>query len=97
MLGDTMSQWQNGESSRHYSGMSGNAKDVRGVGLEQARRLVRRWKRTMKLRLRERNVGEENTSGREVIRIKKDLESLEDEDVAEALISDGGLVPTSEA
>ena len=47
----------------------------------------------MKARLREKYVGEENASGREVRRLKGQFEAEEVEGVVEALCGVGGLVP----
>jgi ribosomal biogenesis protein LAS1 len=57
--------------------------------------LVRRWKSVMKVRMREKDVGEENDTGREVRRLKSDLEGKDGQEVVEALCKVGGLVPVA--
>ena len=57
--------------------------------------MVKRWKSVMKARLREKEVGEENESGRELKRIRSQLEAEDVETVVEALCGPGGLVPVA--
>ena len=47
----------------------------------------------MKARMAEMQVGEENESGREVGRLRAELEGEEVERVVEVLCGEGGLVP----
>jgi hypothetical protein len=54
---------------------------------------VKRWKRVMKLRTSQKIVGEENDSGRELRRIKRDLEMIDPEDLVVVLCGTQGLVP----
>ncbi|KAK4685678.1 ribosomal biogenesis protein LAS1, partial [Tremellales sp. Uapishka_1] len=57
--------------------------------------LISRWKKVIKVRLREKEVGEENPNGRELKRVRRELEQSEVEDVVEALCGVGGLVPVA--
>ena len=49
----------------------------------------------MKLRTGQKIVGEENDSGKEVRRIKRDLEMIEVEDLVVVLCGTQGLVPVA--
>ena len=62
-------------------------------GGDQAIKLVKRWKKAMKSRLRDKEVDEETPSGREIRAIKRDIESVDTRGVVEALVGEGGLVP----
>jgi hypothetical protein len=55
--------------------------------------LVKGWKRVMKTRVRDREVGEETPAAREIRRLKKELEGEETGEIAEALCGQEGLVP----
>ena len=55
--------------------------------------LMKGWKKVMKSRLREREVGEENDSGREIRRLKKEIFEEGVEEVIVVLLGEGGLVP----
>jgi ribosomal biogenesis protein LAS1 len=59
----------------------------------RAEELVRGWKRVMKARVREREVGEETESAREKRGIMRELEGEEEGEVLEALCGQEGLVP----
>ncbi|ORX37327.1 Las1-like-domain-containing protein [Kockovaella imperatae] len=68
-----------------------------GGGDRPADKLIKRWKRVNKSRLREKEVGSENASGREIQSIKRDLERIDKAELVEALVSQGGLVPLAES
>ncbi|KAK8865876.1 hypothetical protein IAR55_001024 [Kwoniella newhampshirensis] len=55
--------------------------------------LVKGWKKVMKLRLREREVREEDESAREMRRIRKDLQDEDGEVLVRVMGEVGGLVP----
>jgi ribosomal biogenesis protein LAS1 len=59
----------------------------------KAEDVVKRWKKAMKLRVRDKLVGEENETGREMKKIKRELEAIDPEDLAAALVSTEGLIP----
>jgi ribosomal biogenesis protein LAS1 len=54
---------------------------------------VKRWKGVMKVRLKERLVGEENETGKEIRSLRRALEEEDAGDVIEALCNLEGLVP----
>lgn len=54
---------------------------------------IRRWKKVVKYRLREKEVREEDESGREVRKVKKELESEEGDAIVDTLCQVGSLVP----
>jgi ribosomal biogenesis protein LAS1 len=54
--------------------------------------LIKRWKKVMKERIREREVGNGGERGREVRNLKREFAEL-GSDVVDGLISAGGLVP----
>ena len=64
-------------------------------GRLRAEALVKRWKKVMKLRTGQKIVGEENDSGKEVRRIKRDLEMVEVDDLVVVLCGTQGLVPVA--
>lgn len=55
--------------------------------------MVKGWKRVMKTRVRDREVGEETPAAREIRRLRKELEGEEAGEIAEALCGQEGLVP----
>lgn len=62
-------------------------------GRDRAEKLVGRWKRLMKDRLRDREVAEDTDRAKELRRIKRQLEAEEVEDVVEALCGSEGMIP----
>lgn len=62
-------------------------------GRVKADSIVKRWKRAMKIRIRDKLVGDENETGREIKKIKRELEVMDPEDVVSALITVEGLIP----
>ncbi|WVQ97262.1 hypothetical protein IAU59_004373 [Kwoniella sp. CBS 9459] len=58
--------------------------------------LVKRWKRVQKVRLREKEVREEDETALEVRRIKKALEVEDGRVIVDVLVSQGGLVPIAD-
>ena len=64
-------------------------------GRRRAEAVVKRWKKVMKERVKGKVVGEENETGRELRKIRKELELLDPEDIAAVLCAPGGLVPVA--
>jgi ribosomal biogenesis protein LAS1 len=62
-------------------------------GRDRAEKLVGRWKRLMKDRLREREVAEDTVRAKEMRRVRRGLEVEEVDDVVEALCSVEGMIP----
>lgn len=62
-------------------------------GRDRAEKLVGRWKRLMKDRLRDREVAEDTARAKELRRVRRGLESEEVEDVVEALCGTEGMIP----
>ncbi|WVF70898.1 hypothetical protein IAT40_005693 [Kwoniella sp. CBS 6097] len=58
--------------------------------------LVKRWKRVQKVRLREKEVREEDETALEVKRIKKALEVEDGNVIVDVLVGQGGLVPIAD-
>jgi ribosomal biogenesis protein LAS1 len=71
----------------------GNGYYSRGGRSTAAEGAVKRWKKVMKLRNRDKEVGEENASGRELKKLRRDFEDVDMEDVVEALCTTQGIVP----
>lgn len=70
---------------------------ARGPSAEEARaeEAVVGWKKVMKARVKGREVGEENESGRQLRRLRKELDSFDSEVLSYALCGSDGLVPTA--
>jgi ribosomal biogenesis protein LAS1 len=60
---------------------------------EKVDNLLKRWKKVMKVRVKEKIAGEENETGYELRRLRKEMESEDVEDLAEVLCTVGALVP----
>lgn len=63
------------------------------AGRVKAENLVKRWKRAMKIRIRDKLVGDENETGRELRKVKRELETVDPEDVISLLVGVEGLIP----
>ncbi|WVR05837.1 hypothetical protein IAU60_002863 [Kwoniella sp. DSM 27419] len=55
--------------------------------------LIKRWKRVMKLRLREKEVREEDATAKEMRQVRKELQSHDARALVAVLVAEGGLVP----
>lgn len=64
-------------------------------GRMRAEAIVKRWKKVMKLRTGQKIVGEENDSGKELRRVRRDLETVDPEDLVAVLCGTQGLVPVA--
>lgn len=71
----------------------GNGYCPRGGRSTAAEGAVKRWKKVMKLRNKDKEVGEENASGRELKKLRRDFEEVDMEDVVDALCTTQGIVP----
>ena len=74
-------------SSSEASMNSGNVQNSMAEGI------IKRWKKAMKIRVRDKVVGEENETGREIRKIKRDLELVDPEDIITALCTVEGIIP----
>lgn len=68
-----------------------------GNSAEEARaeEAVAGWKKVMKARVKGREVREENESGRQLRRLRKELDSFDSEVLSYALCGSDGLAPTA--
>ncbi|EIW73454.1 hypothetical protein TREMEDRAFT_59622 [Tremella mesenterica DSM 1558] len=71
------------------------AVNTENVKIRKSQESIQRWKRVMKIRLRERVEGEDNETGKQMREIREDM-TCDLEDIAEALCGADGLVPTTQ-
>lgn len=69
------------------------ANGIVGPSTRRSEGLIRRWKKAMKTRVRDKVAGEENETGREIRKVKRDIEVVDPEDVIAALCTVDGLIP----